>query len=331
MISELLLTFGKGHLGEFFNTYLPDFYNEEEVYLEMLVSFLPSILAKNDAREEMTPFIQDKIEEITNNFDSFPTNIIKAGGCAFLVELWTEAEEFINEDASAAILNMLKYLARCEDRAVQYATISHMFKLLEIFTLNKNPAAPVIYKALIFVCVENHYDDTTRQFMMSNFTSFFETSEAIPVGILLEPLIKQFMESEGTTYNYNTFDFEFFTNVAKHPKLKLNDAIPLMDALAKIYLNDTAFCFAASVPLMLIISRFKQYPLLMGYTKKFITLALSTLIKDDNPMPESQKTRKRKHIPLPPSRARKSANKGKRDPNSKELEDKLHKVAVIEI
>jgi hypothetical protein len=104
-----------------------------------------------------------------------------------------------------------------------------------------------------------------------------------------------------------------------------------MDALAKIYLNDTAFCFAASVPLMLIISRFKQYPLLMGYTKKFITLALSTLIKDDNPMPESQKTRKRKHIPLPPSRARKSANKGKRDPNSKELEDKLHKVAVIEI
>lgn len=116
-----------------------------------------------------------------------------------------------------------------------------MFKLLEIFTSQKNPAAPVIYKALIFVCVENHSDDTTRQFMMSNFMAFFEISESIPVGILLEPLIKQFMESEGSTYNYNTFDFEFFTHIAKHPKLKLNDAIPLMDALAKIYLNDIVF------------------------------------------------------------------------------------------
>lgn len=74
-----------------------------------------------------------------------------------------------------------------------------------------------------------------------------------------------------------------------------------------------------------------QFPLLVGYTKKFVTLALSTLIKDDSPPPESAQSRKRKHIPLPPSKARKSAKNGVRKQGSKELDEKLHKIAVIEI
>jgi len=77
--------------------------------------------------------------------------------------------------------------------------------------------------------------------MMMNFIMLFDSSETIPIGILLDPLIKQLVESEGSEYNYNTFDFEFFTNIAKHPKLKINDAIPLMDILAKIYINDPVF------------------------------------------------------------------------------------------
>lgn len=229
---------------------------------------------------------------------------------------------------------MLKYLARSERRAIQYATIAQMFKLLELFTANKNAAAPVIYKALIFVLIENHSEDTTRQFMMTNFIQFFDSSETIPVGILLEPLIKQFMEAEGTSYKYNTFDFEFFMTLVKHPKLKLNDAIPLMDALAKIYLNDPVFCFAASVPFMMIITRFMEFPILMGYVKKFITLALSTLMTTNGAQrdtAESHRTKKRKPLPLPPSRSRKTANNGTKPLNRKAMDDKLKKVAVIEI
>lgn len=86
------------------------------------------------------------------------------------------------------------------------------------------------------------------------------------------------VEAEGTTYHYNTFDFEFFTSIAKHPRLKLNDAIPLMDVLAKIYLNDPVFSFSSSIPFMLIVTRFMKFPILMGYVQKFITLALSTLM-----------------------------------------------------
>jgi len=43
----------------------------------------------------------------------------------------------IDSNLSQGVIKMLKYLARNEDRAIQYTTISQMFKLLEIFTSQK--------------------------------------------------------------------------------------------------------------------------------------------------------------------------------------------------
>ena len=136
---------------------------------------------------------------------------------------------------------ILKTINKTTLKAIQFVKIAEMFKLLEIFTLKKNSAAPVIYKSLIFVLVDNHQDSTTRQYMISNFIKFFSLSDTIPVGILIEPLMKQFSESEGVPYDYNIFDFDLLTSLVNHPKLKLTDAIPIMDTLAKIYLNDITF------------------------------------------------------------------------------------------
>jgi hypothetical protein len=49
-------------------------------------------------------------------------------------------------------------------------------------------------------------------------------------------------------YYFEIFDFDFFSFIAKHPKLTSVSAIPLADLLAKIYLNDVAYSSAASVP-----------------------------------------------------------------------------------
>ena len=45
-------------------------------------------------------------------------------------------------------------------------------------------------------------------------------------------------------------DFDFFTFLAKHPKLNIINAIPLADMIAKIYLNNVAL--ASAVPFVLI-------------------------------------------------------------------------------
>jgi hypothetical protein len=76
------------------------------------------------------------------------------------------------------------------------------------------------------------------------------------LNLLLDPLIKQINISENVSYFYKTFDFDFFTTVAHHPKLFPATAVSLADLLAKIYLNDASLASSASVPLMLLCSRF---------------------------------------------------------------------------
>lgn len=108
-----------------------------------------------------------------------------------------------------------------------------------------------------------------------------------------------------------------------------------MDALAKIYLNDNVYCFAAAVPFMMIVYKFLDTPILMNYVKKFITLALSMLLSADPSLAvntsESQRTKRRKPLPLPPSRVRKSAQDNSKPLSKKAIDWKLKKIAIIEI
>ena len=49
--------------------------------------------------------------------------------------------------------------------------------------------------------------------------------------------------SEGITYKFNIFDFDFFTAIAKHPRLNIKNAIQVLDLMAKAYLNENAIDF----------------------------------------------------------------------------------------
>lgn len=131
-----------------------------------------------------------------------------------------------------------------------------MFRLLDKFAADKNPSAPSLYKALIFSLIENPSDILLREHYFQNFTYLFENQTSIPLNLLLDPLVKQITISENVTYFYKVFDFDFFTMIAKHPKLTPANAVSLADLLAKIYLNDVALASAACIPLMLLCSRF---------------------------------------------------------------------------
>ena len=55
----------------------------------------------------------------------------------------------------------------------------------------------------------------------------FEEFSSIPLGVLLEPYIKQCQISKNVALN--VFDFEFFLVIAKHEKLSVKDAVLLLD------------------------------------------------------------------------------------------------------
>lgn len=46
--------------------------------------------------------------------------------------------------------------------------------------------------------------------MMKNMTYIIEKHPTIPIGTLIEPLVKQLHTTLGTSYIPNLFDFEFF-------------------------------------------------------------------------------------------------------------------------
>ena len=117
-------------------------------------------------------------------------------------------------------------------------SLGQSFRLLDEFAAERNQYAPVFYKLLVFSLIENHRDITTREYMMKNMTFIIERHPSIPIGILVEPLIKQLHEGLNVTYLPNVFDFEFFTSLARHGKLKVKEAILMLDLLAKVFLND---------------------------------------------------------------------------------------------
>ncbi len=43
-----------------------------------------------------------------------------------------------------------------------------MFNLLEEFATKKNPYASILYKKLTFLFVENHEEETMREFILAN-------------------------------------------------------------------------------------------------------------------------------------------------------------------
>lgn len=87
---------------------------------------------------------------------------------------------------------------------------------------------------------------------MANLAKFYDLQPKIPISIVLEPLVKQLQIGENDTYIYNSQDFSFFAKLANHPTLNPNQALILIDTMAKIYINDFAYANCAAVPFMAI-------------------------------------------------------------------------------
>ena len=54
----------------------------------------------------------------------------------------------------------------------------------------KNAVAPALFKNLAHILVENHDDTTTREYIEINLIKVLERELTIPVGFIVEPLVK---------------------------------------------------------------------------------------------------------------------------------------------
>lgn len=204
----------------------------------------------------------------------------RTAAITLLSEIWISFTEYVDKkgDRVGFIQQVLKKAGRDRLRTLRLTATALMFRLLDKFAEEKNVAAPQLYKALIFSLIENPADILLREHYFSNFSYLFENHAGIPLNLLLDPLIKQISISENVTFFYKVFDFDFFTMVAKHPKLTSQYAIPLANLLGNVYLNDVVLASAACIPLMLLFSRFNLDPLMQEHIIKFETLCLAQLM-----------------------------------------------------
>jgi len=71
-----------------------------------------------------------------------------------------------------------------------------LFKLLENFAEKKDYYASVVYKTISFALLENYNNPEITEFILRNFKDLFERNSNIPIGILLEPYVKQIQQSK---------------------------------------------------------------------------------------------------------------------------------------
>ena len=197
---------------------------------------------------------------------------------------------------------MFKRGARDKYRPMRLTAIASMCRMLDRFSADKNPQAPIVYRTLIFALIENHQDEVTREMLLTNFLELFDANPNVPIGLVLDPFIKQIQAAEGTTFFFKVFDFDFLAQIAKHPKLPLKNAVEILDMLAKVYINENTYSNAAAVPFMLVSSRFLDTPPVRDFLIKFTSLTSNMLLglekarKKNNALPPANMKKTKKMI-----------------------------------
>ena len=100
-----------------------------------------------------------------------------------------------------------------------------LFDFLHFLADSKNKVAPMVYKKLIFLLIENHQEEETRELILANFRVMLQKYPTIPIEFLVEPLLRQLANSEGQSYLMNVFDFEFLIELCKHPRMDAANAL----------------------------------------------------------------------------------------------------------
>lgn len=123
-------------------------------YLKIIIDLLPHIKATRleDVETLLDYWLDITAREAEN--DGIHTLEERSSAIALMGELWLCFPGLIINDRQNTIMFMLKRALREPYRLIKLTTTSLVFKLLDEFARTKNPAAPFLYKTLVFNLVE---------------------------------------------------------------------------------------------------------------------------------------------------------------------------------
>ena len=237
VVVTLINNFGRFHIYELFTVYLKQFLQSDGAYFTFVADILPTFSKLSNFSDEfeknnLKGFFLEYILEVSRSY-----NINEKMKCVlFLAEIWINFSMYFNSDEeNYRILSIFKSLYKDSNHLVQYTSICQLFRVLLVFSSERNSFVPIIYKSLIFNFIEYHHDLSIRELMLSNFSYLFKMILSIPVGIMVEPYVKQIQYNLGKTYYFNLNDISFLTTIARHPRYNVKEAMLTLDILGKIF------------------------------------------------------------------------------------------------
>ncbi|OMJ93856.1 hypothetical protein SteCoe_3045 [Stentor coeruleus] len=280
-IVSVLAQFARNNFIELFTIQMPASLSESINYITTVDELLPNFCEIRSAKQEIISggIVEFWVDLGLKEADDFKEPGTRLAAMNFMINVWMLFPSVIenHEYLANEIIATLKKGWRDKLNILKFACIGKAFQLLEVFSGERNPFAPIIYKTLTFYLVENYRDSLIREFILQNFKTLFESAQSIPIGILLEPLIKQFQITQDL--ECNTIDFEFFISISKHPRLTLKHAVQAMDILGKIYMSQRAFIKSAAMPFMTIAQRFIDGSSVKEYLYRFVKYSLKLSLK----------------------------------------------------
>lgn len=211
----------------------------------------------------------------SNGMDS--SNTCRMPAINFLVNIVTQFYAKIkdNESFINSIISFLNRTSRDQSFSLKCVAIGYLFYLLEFFADNESTFAPIVYRTLTFLLMENYSSSVMREYIQVNFRYIFKKNETIPISILLDPLLKKLKVFKDEFFS---FDFDFLVVIAQHPKLNIQHAIQLIDILGKVYLNSLIYSKASGVPFTFLASKFIELNLMQDYLYMFSRYALNIVL-----------------------------------------------------
>ena len=237
VVVTLINNFGRFHIYELFTVYLKQFLQSDGAYFTFVADILPTFSKLSNFADEfeknnLKGFFLEYILEVSRS----PNTNERIKCALFLAEVWINFSIYFNSDEeNYRILSIFKTLYKDNNHLVQFTSICQLFRVLLVFSSERNSFVPIIYKSLIFNFIEYHHDLSIRELMLSNFSYLFKMILSIPVGIMVEPYVKQIQYNLGKTYYFNMNDISFLTTIARHPRYNVKEAMLTLDILGKIF------------------------------------------------------------------------------------------------
>ena len=116
---------------------------------------------------------------------------------------------------------------------LQLTAHSLVFRLLEGCIAAKSPDSSIAYRLLVSSLLENYAQEEVRNLVQSTLGRILERTPRMPLGILVEPLMKQMR-----VCGHSAADLAFHNVLAVHPRLEPAQGLMLLDMMARVCVAD---------------------------------------------------------------------------------------------